>query len=74
MELDGIEAVRLFKLLDADGNGSIEIDEQRAWNGWEWDVLIGEDKDDNEDDRYDIDNELVLQKYSILVHIFSVKW
>lgn len=28
MELDGIEAVRLFKLLDADGNGAIEIDEQ----------------------------------------------
>jgi hypothetical protein len=28
MELDGVEAVRLFKLLDADGNGSIEIDEQ----------------------------------------------
>eukprot|EP00435_Cladocopium_sp_Y103_P022091 s2928_g5.t1 len=27
MELDGVEAVRLFKLLDADGNGSIEIDE-----------------------------------------------
>jgi len=34
MELDGIEAVRLFKLLDADGNGAIEIDEQLYCKGF----------------------------------------
>ena len=41
MELDGVEAVRLFKLLDADGNGSIEIDEQLNWHPWaltRWDL------------------------------------
>ena len=41
MELDGVEAVRLFKLLDADGNGSIEIDELLSyWKRTEFPWLV----------------------------------